>query len=98
MKKVSYIIIVLGVLSFVGVFLIRQKMEEARTQIDLISNDLNGLSPDSPMYESLNQERWPYLDQIETFDLYSKILLGSGALFVVLGGVLFFVGSKKVKE
>lgn len=95
MKKLAIGLLLLGLLSLVSVFLIRQKMETARNQIELISEDLSGLPPGQTQYESLMAERIPYLEQIESLDLYSKVLLGVGGLFFVGGVALIIITRRK---
>ncbi|MCB9194787.1 MAG: hypothetical protein H6598_01000 [Flavobacteriales bacterium] len=70
-------------------------MESNREQIELISSDLEGLTPDNAQYDSLINERIPYLDQNMDLDLYSKIALAGGAVSILLGIIFFFVGKKK---
>ncbi len=96
MKKVSIVILILGVVALGGVFLIRQQMESLRTDIATVSDLIAETSGSSE--QELIDDRIVLMDQIADFDLYSKVLLISGAVLLLAGIVMMIMGRKKTSN
>ncbi|CAG5087664.1 hypothetical protein [Parvicella tangerina] len=96
MKRASIVILILGLVVLGGVFMIRQQMESLRTDITTLSDLIAETSGSSE--QQLIDDRIVLMDQIADFDLYSKVLLVSGAVLLLAGITMLIMGRKKTSN